>query len=210
MEITKLFFITYFAALLGVLPPGLVNMSVAKTCVHRGMRNGVYVAIGASLVVMIQAFFAILLARYIFSNEAVRNMLFRTGIVIFGILAIYFFIKAKKNKVKEVDIPKQSGSRSFWKGVFVATINVLPLPYFCAISAALHVTSKDQAGLLEVSLFVLAAAVGTFTSLYIYVVGFNRIQNEPRNFAKYSNYFMAALMIVLVVITLFRMLYGQS
>ncbi|MCC4211651.1 LysE family translocator [Leeuwenhoekiella parthenopeia] len=205
MEITKLFFITYFAALLGVLPPGLVNMSVAKTCVHRGMRNGVLVAIGASVVVMLQAFFAVLLARYIFSNEAVRNTLFRTGIVIFGILAVYFFIKAKKNKVKDVKIPKHSGRRSFWKGVFVATINVLPLPYFCAISAALNITSKGQAGILEVGLFVLAAAAGTFTSLYVYVVGFNRIQHEPRNFAKYSNYFMAGLMIILVLITLFRM-----
>ena len=210
MEITKLFFITYFAAFLGVLPPGLVNMSVAKTCVHRGMRNGIQVALGASLVVVFQAFFAVLLARYIFSNEMVRTTLLRTGVVIFGILAVYFFIKAKKNKVKEVKIPKHSGRLSFFKGVFVAVINVLPLPYFCALSAALNINSSGQEGILEVGLFVLAAAAGTFTSLYIYVVGFNRIQNEPRNFAKYSNYFMAALMIVLVVITLFRMRYGKA
>ncbi|MFZ0491260.1 MAG: lysine transporter LysE, partial [Salegentibacter sp.] len=31
MEETKLFLITYFAALIGVIPPGLVNMTVAKT-----------------------------------------------------------------------------------------------------------------------------------------------------------------------------------
>ena len=185
-------------------------MSVAKTCVDRGMRNGIQVALGASLVVMIQAFFAVLLARYIFSNEVVRITLLRTGIVIFGILAVYFFIKAKKNKVREVKIPKNSGRRSFFKGVFVAAINVLPLPYFCAISAALNITNRGQEGIIEVGLFVLAAAAGTFTSLYVYVVGFNRIQHEPRNFAKYSNYFMAALMIVLVVITLFRMLYGKA
>ncbi|MEH6658909.1 LysE family translocator [Leeuwenhoekiella marinoflava] len=210
MEITKLFFITYFAALLGVLPPGLVNMSVAKTCVHRGMRNGVLVAIGASIVVLIQAFVAILLARYIFSHPVVRNTLLRMGIVIFGILAVYFFIAAKKNRVKEVKIPKHSGRRSFAKGVFVAMINVLPIPYFCALSAAFNVTSVSNNGWVEVGLFTLAAASGTFTALYLYVVGFNRIQNEPRNFAKYSNYFMAALMIVLVVLTLIRMLYGKT
>tara|TARA_B100001179_G_scaffold77440_1_gene54581 strand:- start:266 stop:898 length:633 start_codon:yes stop_codon:yes gene_type:complete len=210
VEITKLFFITYFAAFLGVLPPGLVNMSVAKTCVHRGMRNGVLVAIGASIVVLIQAFVAILLARYIFSHPVVRNTLLRTGIVIFGILAVYFFVAAKKNRVKKVKIPKHSGRRSFAKGLFVAVINVLPIPYFCALSAAFNITSVSNNGWLEIGLFTLAAASGTFTALYLYVVGFNRIQHEPRNFAKYSNYFMAALMIVLVILTLIRMLYAKT
>ncbi len=56
-------------------------MSVAKTCVHRGMRNGVLVAIGASIVVLLQAFVAVLLARYIFSHPVVRNTLLRTGIL---------------------------------------------------------------------------------------------------------------------------------
>ncbi|MGO4913728.1 LysE family translocator [Leeuwenhoekiella sp. W20_SRS_FM14] len=210
MEITKLFFITYFAAFLGVLPPGLVNMSVAKTCVHRGKRNGMLVALGASIIVLVQAFVAILLARYIFSHPIVRNTLLRTGIVIFGLLAVYFFIAAKKNKVKEVEIPKHSGRKSFAKGMLVALINVLPIPYFCALSAAFNVTSSINNGLVEVLLFVLAAASGTFTALYIYVVGFNRIQNEPRNFAKYSNYFMAALMVVLVALTLIRMLYAKT
>ncbi len=94
MEETKLFLITYFAALLGVVPPGLVNMTVAKTCVVKGKKNGLYVALGATFVVIIQATVAVLLAKYIFDNAFVQNILLRAGLVIFILLAVYFFIQA--------------------------------------------------------------------------------------------------------------------
>ena len=89
MEETKIFLITYFAALLGVVPPGLVNMTVAKACVKRGKKNGILVSIGASVVVFFQALFAILLAKYIFNNPYVHNLLLRAGLVIFILLTIF-------------------------------------------------------------------------------------------------------------------------
>ena len=74
METTRLFFITFFASLIGVIPPGLINMTVAKTCLERGKKNGILVAIGASIVVFIQALLAVLLAKYIFFNPYVKNL----------------------------------------------------------------------------------------------------------------------------------------
>ncbi|WP_299763952.1 LysE family transporter [uncultured Dokdonia sp.] len=209
METTKLFFITYFAALAGVIPPGLINMSVAKTCVQHGKNNGLLVAIGASLVVAFQALIAILLARYIFGNPYVRNMLLRTGLVIFLIMAIFFFIKAKRSRVKKVKAPKHAGIRSLGKGMMVSVLNVLPIPYFCALGAALNVSGKVEYDVMAISVFIAAAVLGTFTTLYLYVVFFARIENRSASFAKYSNYFMAALMLVLVIITLIRTVYFE-
>ncbi|MEH6408058.1 MAG: lysine transporter LysE, partial [Leeuwenhoekiella sp.] len=40
METLRLFVITFFAAFVGVIPPGLVNMTVAKTCLKNGKQNG--------------------------------------------------------------------------------------------------------------------------------------------------------------------------
>ena len=114
MEETKLFLITYFAAFLGVVPPGLVNMTVAKTCLENGKKNGVYVALGAAFIVLIQAFIAVLLAKYIFDHPFVKKILLRAGLVIFIILGIYFFIQAKKKK----GIPKttkKANANSWWR-----------------------------------------------------------------------------------------------
>lgn len=207
MEITKLFIITYFAAFIGVVPPGLVNMTVAQTCLHQGKKNGMLVAIGACFVVLLQALIAIMLAKYIFNHPYVRNILLRTGVVIFILMGIYFLITAKSGRVKKVKPPKHEGLKNLGKGMFIAAINILPIPYFCALSAALNITGKVSYDLVVVALFMLAASVGTFTALYLYVIGFNRIQHKSRSLSKYTNYFMAALMLVLVILTLIRIYY---
>ncbi len=206
MEETKLFLITYFAAFLGVVPPGLVNMTVAKTCVEHGKKNGLYVAIGASAVVLIQAGIAVFLAGYIFNNPFIRNVLLRAGLVIFIILAIFFFAKANRHSQIEVH-SKAPNSSSLFKGAIVAVLNVLPIPYYVALATALHIGGEDSYEFSLMITFILAASLGTFTALYFYVLSFLKIEAKSEIFAKYSNYFMAILMLVLVVITLVRIFY---
>lgn len=204
MEETKLFLITYFAAFIGVVPPGLVNMTVAKTCVERGKRNGFYVAIGAAIVVLIQAFVAALLAKYIFDHPFVRRMLLRAGLVIFSILFVYFLIKAKRKKSFE-NTTKKASLNSLFKGMFVAVINLFPIPYFVAIAGAMDLTDTVTYDWSMIISFAFAACLGSFTTLYIYVLSFARIEEKLESFSKYSNYFMASLMMVLIIITLVRM-----
>lgn len=206
MEETKLFLITYFAALIGVIPPGLVNMTVAKTCVESGKRNGMYVAIGATIVVFFQALIAVLLARYIFDNPFVRNILLRAGLVIFILLAVYFFVKARRDPHIETN-SKKANSNQIFKGMLVAVLNIFPIPYFVALGAALNVggdLSNDWTLMIS---FVLAASMGTFTTLYFYVLSFIQIEDKTALITRYSNYFMAFLMLLLVIITLIRIFY---
>ncbi|WP_010231765.1 LysE family translocator [Gillisia marina] len=206
MEETKIFLITYFAALLGVVPPGLVNMTVAKTCVEYGKKNGIYVAIGASIIVFFQALIAVILAKYIFDNPFVRNILLRTGLVIFIVLMIYFYVKARSDSHIKTH-SKKANSNSIFKGMLVAVLNVFPIPFFVAIAAALNVGGEVGHDWSVMLFFVLAASLGTFTTLYFYVFSFWKIEDKTDVFAKYSNYFMASLMLILVIITLFRIFY---
>lgn len=206
MEETKLFLITYFAALIGVVPPGLVNMTVAKTCVESGKRNGMYVAIGATIVVFFQALIAVLLARYIFDNPFVRNILLRAGLVIFILLAVYFFVKARRDPHIETN-SKKANSNSIFKGMLVAVLNIFPIPYFVALGAALNVGGDLSNDWTLIISFVLAATMGTFTTLYFYVLSFIQIEDKTAIFTRYSNYFMAFLMLLLVIITLIRIFY---
>ncbi|AXT56926.1 LysE family transporter [Aquimarina sp. MMG015] len=206
METTKLFLVTFFASLVGVIPPGLINMTVAKTCLERGKKNGILVAIGASAVVFIQALLAILLAKYIFFNPYVKNMLLRTGAVIFFLMAIYFFVKAKQRRTK-IKVYKHAGSRSLFKGMMMSLVNVLPIPYFCTIAAAMSVSGKIQYDALRIVAFGIAAGTGTFVTLYFYVLSFLKIEKKTASITKYSNYFMGILMLVLVMLTLARIIY---
>lgn len=204
MEETKLFLITYFAAFLGVIPPGLVNMTVAKTCVESGKKNGMYVAIGAAAVVLVQAFIAVLLAKYIFDHPFVRRMLLRAGLVIFSILFVYFFLKAK-NKKRLQHSSKKATANSILKGMLAAVLNLFPIPYFVAIAGAMDVSNTVIYDWSVIISFATAACLGTFTTLYLYVLSFARIEEKVDSFTKYSNYFMASLMLLLIIVTLIRM-----
>ncbi|NJW53029.1 LysE family transporter [Salinimicrobium oceani] len=203
MEETRIFLITYFAALLGVVPPGLVNMSVAKTCLKRGKANGVFMAFGASLVVVLQAALAIMLARYIFDNAYINSILLRAGFVIFLIMMFYFLLMAQRRR-KEVEVTSTSGVKSVLKGMVIGALNIFPIPFFVALAAALNVNGDVDYHLLNNTVFVIAAALGTFTTLYLYALFFAKIEAEGTFFAKYSNYFMAGLMLILVIITFIR------
>lgn len=201
IETLQLFLITYFAALAGVIPPGLVNMTVAKSCVDKGKRSGIFVALGASIIVFIQALVAILMAKYIFTHPYVQKMMLRAGLVVFVIMGIYFFIAAQKEKTK-IEVSNKSSAKSFLKGVMIASVNVFPIPYFVAISTAFN--PDEGYGWANIIAFSLAAAIGSFTTLYIYVISFMKIEKHTQSFSKYSNYFMAALMAILIMVTLFR------
>lgn len=211
MQETKLFIITYFAALGGVLPPGLVNMTVAKTCVKYGKRSGLILSLGATLTVFFQAFAAIVMAKYVFNNPDVRYVLLWIALVVFVGLGIYFFRLAFKNtthKEKNIQTNKY-GAKRFLGGVLVALVNVFPIPYFVSISTLFNPADHADFSWWTIVLFSLAAAAGSFTSFYIYVISFLKIEKHTKKFSTYSNYFMAGLMTVLTGITVFRLFFME-
>src|SRR5690606_12550424 len=195
-----------FAALLGVVPPGLVNMTVAKTCVDQGKKQGLFVALGASIVVLFQALIAVLLARYIFDNAYIKNILLRSGLVIFILLSIYFFVKAQRDPHIATH-SKMSVYKSIFTGMIMAMLNVFSISYFVALGASINVGGDLSYDWLNILVFVIAASAGTFTTLYVYIISFDRIESKDETFSEYSNYFMATLMLVLVIITVIRIFY---
>lgn len=164
------------------------------------------VAVGASFVVLFQAAIAILLAKYIFNHPYIKNILLRTGLVVFGLLAIYFFLAAQKKKVKVKD-ENTNVSKSFLKGMAISALNIFPIPYFVAISTAFNAKGNYEYDWTTIWLFAFGAALGTFFTLYLYVICFIRIEKHTSSVAKYSNYFMALLMVVLVIATFIRIYY---
>ncbi len=205
MQDFQIYIYTYLAAFIGVIPPGLVNMSVAKTCLEKGKRNAVFMAIGASLVVLIQAFIAILIARYIFSSTYFKSVFLKTGIAILILMFIYFLISAHKKQTQKT-IKKRTGTKSFFSGVLISALNIFPIPYFVLIASVLSNNFKTNFTLQEDVFYALSAALGTFTTLYFYVIFIMKIDGKTELFKKYSNYFMAVLMLILIIITSLRLL----
>jgi len=204
LEYFQIYVLTYLAAFIGVVPPGLVNMSVAKTCLERGRSNGSLMALGASSVVLFQALLAVLISKYIFSHPYVKSVFLKTGIAILILMFIYFLLSANRKKNQQ-NIKKRTGTKSFFTGILVSSLNIFPIPYFVLISTLLSNNFEIKFSIMNDIFFAISAALGTLTTLYLYVIFIMKIDGKTELFKRYSNYFMAALMLVLIIITIARL-----
>jgi hypothetical protein len=117
---------------------------------------------------------------------------------------MFYFLVMAQRKRREVEVTPTSGFKSILKGMMIGALNIFPIPFFVALAAALNVNGDIEYHLLNNTAFILAASLGTFSTLYLYALFFAKIEAEGTYFARYSNYFMAGLMLILVVITFIR------
>ncbi|TMU55457.1 LysE family transporter [Flagellimonas algicola] len=206
-HILILFFATFSAAFMATVPPGLLNMNAAKASVEKGKLNGVIFSLGVSSMIMVQAYIAVLISKFLYRNPEVIDILLKIAILVFAFFAIYFFVVAKRKKEQQLTDVNFSKKNSFFKGVLLAALNLLTIPYYSGLNAMWNEAGWIKFEAADIVTFVLAAGTGTFSVLYLYTFYFNKLERKTNRFSKNSNYILSALMLVLLVITLFRIFY---
>ncbi len=202
-----LFFATFSAAFMATVPPGLLNMNAAKTSVEKGKHNGVIFSLGVSSMIMVQAYISVLISKFLYRNPEVIDMLLKIALGVFAFFAVYFFVTAKRKKEQKVTEVKVSKKNSFLKGMLLAAVNLLTIPYYSGLNAMWNEAGWIKFEAWDITTFVLAAGTGTFSVLYLYTFYFNKLETKTNQFSKNSNYILSALMLVLLVITLIRIFY---
>ena len=96
---------------------------------------------------------------------------------------------------------------SFTKGMFLAALNLLQIPFYSGLNTFFHTQGIMNYEILDEVLFILGAGFGTFLVMYSYVLYFNKLENNTNTFSKNSNYILSGLMILLLIITLIRISY---
>ncbi|XLS28770.1 LysE family transporter [Flavobacteriaceae bacterium M23B6Z8] len=205
-----LFFATFSAAFMAAVPPGLLNLNAAKISVQKGKLYGLLFSAGVALVTIVQAYIGTLISRYLYNNPFVIDILLKIALVVFAFFAIYFFLLARKNKKKTIKVVSVSKKNSFFKGMLLASLNMLTIPYYSGLNAAWNVSGWIKFEFTDIFVFILAAGMGTFSMLYMYVIYFNKMESKRSRFSKYSDYILSVLMLVLVVITFIRIVYANE
>lgn len=202
-----LFFATFSAAFMATVPPGLLNMNAAKTSVEKGKLNGIIFSLGVSSMIMVQAYISVLISKFLYRNPEVIDMLLKIALGVFAFFAVYFFVTAKRKKKQKITEVKVSKKNSFFKGILLAAVNLLTIPYYSGLNAMWNEAGWIKFEAWDITTFVLAAGAGTFSVLYLYTFYFNKLETKTNRFSKNSNYILSALMLVLLVITLIRIFY---
>lgn len=205
MSILLNFAIGFLAALVGVIPPGLLNMSAAKISMKRGRKIAILFSLGVCVTVCAQTFVALLFARYLDKHPEIIDILQEVALGIFICITIYFLFIAKDTRR---EIPKEvnrSKTNRFFYGMLLAALNLLPLPYWVYISitfSAFGWFSFEQPGIWAA---VLASGLGTFCMLAIYIQFF-RQKEQPKRSNLNMNYIIGIITAIVSAITLVKII----
>ncbi|MEZ4858436.1 MAG: lysine transporter LysE [Flavobacteriaceae bacterium] len=203
MQLFTNFVIGFAAALVGVIPPGLLNMTAAKISMNQGRKIAMLFSVGVCVTVCFQTFLALIFARYLDKHPEVVDTLQKMALGIFICLSLYFFFIAKDTRREAPKKMTHSKTNRFFYGIFLAAINLLPLPYWVYISitfAAFGWFSFDQMSLWSA---VIASGLGTFVMLFIYIQFFRRKQGK-RSLHFNMNYVIGLITTIISGITFFK------
>ena len=199
--ITALFF-GFISAVIGILPPGLINMTAAKVDIKEGKRAALSFVIGAVIVIFFQVYLAILFAQFIGEHPQVVVLLREIGCGIFILLTIYFLGIAKTPQKKK--IKKQRTSTRFFLGMLLSALNFFPIPYYVVVSLSLASYGWFVFETLSIFVFVLGAILGSFLVFYSYISFFSKIENKTDFLMRNMNKIIGSITGIIALITLFN------
>ena len=206
MNITVAFFLGLIIALIGVITPGLLNMTAAKISLKEGYVRGVMFSIGVCIVVLFQTYIAAIFARYISNHQEVVDILQRVAFVVFVLITIYFLLIAKKHTKPKVDTNSKSKHSRFFQGMFLSSINTLPIPYQAYMTTTLASFGWLTFENTIIISYVAGAAMGTFVMLYVYIFFFEKIRGKAFTSQKSMNYSIGTITGIIAIITLINIL----
>jgi threonine/homoserine/homoserine lactone efflux protein len=203
--ITPLFF-GFLSAFIGIIPPGLINMTAAKVNHKEGKRNALWFVMGAILIICVQVFFSILFAKIINHRPDLVTLMREVGLGIFSTLTIYFLWLAEKPKDKTKKFNKNSKTNRFFLGMLLSSLNFFPIPYYVFVSISLASYNLFSFDKSSIFIFVNGVVIGSFLVFYFYISFFNKIENKRDFIMKNMNTIIGSITGLISIITLINII----
>lgn len=193
-------------ALIGVIPPGLLNMTAAKISLKEGPGRGITFSSGVCLVVFIQTYVAAIFARYLSNRPDIVEILQRVAFVIFVLITIYFLVIARNQKETKVEADTRSKRSRFFHGMLLSALNVFPIPYQAYMTITLASFGWMNFEKTSIVTYVTGAAMGTFVMLYFYIFFFDKIKDKKFTSQKSMNYSIGIITGIVALVTFINIL----
>ena len=199
-------FLGLIISIVGIIVPGMLNMTIAKLSVKESQKQALKFALGAVVVVFIQCFIGTYFAKFLDANPVFSDGLKKIGTFIFIGLAIIFTIMGiKAKKQKEITVKIENKRNRFFYGMVLSAFNMFAIPWYALSS--LMMASKDlfQYDLISIILFSLFAAIGTYFVFYLYAKFFKLIEHKLTFIVKNINFLIAALTGFVAISSIYKM-----
>lgn len=205
MSVLINFFVGFIAAFIGVVPPGLLNMSAAKISMKESRKAAILFSIGVCVTVIIQTFVALLFAKYLDQHPEIVDLLQKVALGIFICITIYFFFIAKDTRREMPETVNHSKTNRFFYGMLLGVLNLLPLPYWVYVSITFSGFGLFKFTQPELFVAVIASGLGTFVMLVLYIQFFKRKKGSGKTKVN-MNYIIGLITATISIITFLKVL----
>jgi threonine/homoserine/homoserine lactone efflux protein len=206
MDLITHFIIGFLVAFIGSITPSMLNMTALKTRLQNNVKSANKYVLGVSVVVLLQAYIAVVLSKYIIENPTILDVISQFGIVIFILLSIYFYKESKKEKRAVAD-QRNAKTHFFLTGLTLSSLNMFAIPFYCGVVAFLDVFKWFCFETSPIVSFVVGTAVGTFTILFFYVKYAHKIQKKTGKLTQDINLVLSILTAVVALISILKIAY---
>jgi threonine/homoserine/homoserine lactone efflux protein len=193
---------------IGVIPPGLLNLTAAKISVKQTRKAAVIFALGASFVVVGQVYIGVFFSKLLNDNPETLLLLEQFAAIAFIGLSMFFFIRAALDSgtpvVKQV---KRSTIKLFAQGIILSVLNIFPIPFYIGFSSFLAGRGLFVFTYPTAHLFIIGASCGTFLMLLAYIKYVKKFSFDSSTFARKINYILGGLTLLIAIFTIIR-IYG--
>lgn len=192
----------------GVIPPGLLNMTAAKISVKQGRKAATIFALGASMVVIAQVYVGVFFSKILSENPDILKLMEQFAIAVFIALSIFFFIKARTDSGPEAkQVEKSSNVNIFSQGFILSALNIFPIPFYIGFSSFLAARGMFAFRFPTAHLFIIGASLGTFAMLVAYSQVVKVFNFNSSTIARNVHYILAVLTLVIALFTLIKLYY---
>ena len=205
MSIILPFILGFLIAAIGIFPPGMLNMTIAKLSVNENKKEALLFAYGAVLIVLIQAFTGLYFAKFLDSHPVVSDNLKKFGVVIFIILTFAFIYAGLKSKKPKVEVELKDKQNRLIYGITLSSLNMFAIPYYAFLSLTLASKSIFDFEISSIIIFSVGAALGTYLVFYIYAILFKKIEHRVGFITNNINFLIAAVTGIVAVSSLYKM-----
>jgi len=206
MTLLLSFILGFFIAAVGIVAPGMLNMTIAKLSVNEDRKQALLFAFGASLVVLIQCFVGVYFAKVLDANPSIGDNLKKFGTVIFILLTFFFIFNGIRAKKPKLDVAIKSKSNRLVYGISLSSLNMFAIPYYAFVSLTLASKELFQFTVPNIVTFTVAAALGTYFIFYLYAVLFKKVEHKVTFITNNINFLIAAITGLVAVSSLYKML----
>lgn len=189
----------------GTLPFGTVNVSITEASIQKGVRVGISMAAGASVVLFFQSYVALSFFNIITSDPHLERTLIIFCIPVFMIIGVFYLFKKNTGMPKATN--KGSQVMGVAKGFLLSALNLVAILYYVFIGgylANLHLITLLPD---KIASFSFGAVIGSFLTFALYAKLGEFIHKRSEKLSRYASRMVGIICIVLAISQAIRFFY---